>query len=214
MTHVSPRARHHGGRGGGKRRSSRGALWLAELPLQGKDYPQNEGFGVVRGLDRRQLLLLRWWREQSPGQDSHMAQLTLSQLADMSFDEMKVEMERSWLMSTAPRLESREPRPAWCPTTFSRSEAVPRRNEEDDDYHALSSLDENIVKRGLSAKAKRALRTHIACRRFEDPITRDVLPPGSPVVVLPCGHEFARAGIMTWFERNRTCPVCRLEIEA
>lgn len=143
-----------------------------------------------------------------------MAQLTLSQLADMSFDEMKFEVDRSWAISTAPRLEPPDHRPLWSPTAFRRSGVPARRNQEDDDYDMLSSLDANNVKRGLSARAKRALPTRILNRRFEDPITKDVLPTGSPVVVLPCRHEFGRAGIMTWFERNRTCPVCRREVEA
>ena len=86
-------------------------------------------------------------------------------------------------------------------------------DDGDGDYEALSRLDDENYKRGLSAAAKAALVERPLESPLEDPITKDVLPAGAPAVELVCGHAFARDTLMQWFESSRICPVCRLEIE-
>ena len=83
------------------------------------------------------------------------------------------------------------------------------------DYEELLRLDEDNVKRGLSANAIRRLRRrNISSReKIEDPITKCVVPAGTNVFDLPCGHCFEKPTLLTWFERHRTCPVCRHELE-
>ena len=86
-------------------------------------------------------------------------------------------------------------------------------DDGDGDYEALSRLDDENYKRGLSDAAKAALVERPLDAPLEDPITKDVLPAGAPAVELVCGHAFARDTLMQWFESSRICPVCRLEIE-
>ncbi|KAJ1451225.1 hypothetical protein M885DRAFT_530107 [Pelagophyceae sp. CCMP2097] len=82
-------------------------------------------------------------------------------------------------------------------------------------YEELQALDDDNFRRGLSDAAKAALKERPVgeTEACEDPITKDVLTPGTQVVDLPCGHVFAKPTLYQWFEQNRTCPVCRLELE-
>lgn len=68
--------------------------------------------------------------------------------------------------------------------------------------------------RGLSAEAiARLPRRTVLRERLEDPITKELVRPGTSVFDLPCGHAFEKPPVLKWFERHRTCPVCRYEIE-
>lgn len=84
------------------------------------------------------------------------------------------------------------------------------------DYEELLRLDEDNIKRGLSAAAIQKLRRRSVTSRekLEDPITKEVIKPGTNVFHLPCGHCFEKPTVLKWFEKHRTCPVCRHEIEA
>lgn len=83
------------------------------------------------------------------------------------------------------------------------------------DYEELLRLDEYNFMRGLSPEAiARLPRRCVGSReKLEDPITKEIVKPGTSVFDLPCAHSFEKAPVLKWFERHRTCPVCRYEIE-
>lgn len=119
-------------------------------------------------------------------------------------------------------LPSGDAEPKWCScgrgfcsARALASHATATGHPAEDDYEALSRLDENVVQRGLSTSALKRLaeRRTIAQTNDEDPITKEPWVIGAVVVPLPCGHVFEETMLWPWFDEHRTCPVCRLELE-
>ena len=154
----------------------------------------------------------------------------LSSMAAMSFDEMRSTMDADRIDAGVPALEGGLPAPFRAmldgggdrrpshPRPDPRSSSVHRAEFRGagDDYEDLLRLDEDVVKRGLSLGAIRALprRTVRDGECVEDPVARCPCKPGTVVYDLPCGHVLAKASALGWFKDHRTCPVCRREIEA
>lgn len=51
----------------------------------------------------------------------------------------------------------------------------------------------------------------IICREEMQPQPETQLAPGT-IKRLPCGHIFHAACLRTWFQRQQTCPTCRLNV--
>ena len=87
-----------------------------------------------------------------------------------------------------------------------------------DEYQALQLLDENVVKRGVSERKLRSLPEQPVPRRCVGKEKCDVCQmeyeSRDQTITLPCRHLFHAACIKQWFKENRTCPVCRYEVEA
>ena len=78
-------------------------------------------------------------------------------------------------------------------------------------YEELLALDENNVKRGIPASQRN--RVMRACNASgECPVCREAMTTASETVELTCKHRFHKACIEPWFQENRTCPVCRVEL--
>jgi len=96
----------------------------------------------------------------------------------------------------------------------------PRDYDDDDDddigmsHEDMLALDDDNYRRGLSDQAIAALprRRLLPTDDVEDPITKEKLT-GPDVIALACGHVFDETMLLKWFETNRTCPVCRCELE-
>merc|ERR1711970_1626554 len=43
-------------------------------------------------------------------------------------------------------------------------------------------------------------------------ICREEMVPGPSAKKLPCGHIFHAACLRSWFQRQQTCPTCRLDV--
>ena len=52
-----------------------------------------------------------------------------------------------------------------------------------------------------------------ATEAFEDPISQNIVPVGTEIIVLPCGHSFACDGILHWLKQSPHCPVCRYHVQ-
>ena len=84
------------------------------------------------------------------------------------------------------------------------------------DYEELLRLDEGIKRRGLSKRALCQLRRFTAHQKHsgkECAASKETIHVGDTMVCLPCRHSFLERGVRGWFRENRTCPVCRCEIE-
>mmetsp|Transcript_40780 Transcript_40780/g.68327 ORF Transcript_40780/g.68327 Transcript_40780/m.68327 type:complete len:217 (-) Transcript_40780:325-975(-) len=91
-----------------------------------------------------------------------------------------------------------------------------------DSYEELVALDENNVRRGVSESVIRRLprtkmgrTTNQACTdiAMDCRVCMDKFAAGSNAMKLPCGHVFHEDCIRPWFSENRTCPVCRHEVQ-
>lgn len=95
-----------------------------------------------------------------------------------------------------------------------------RRARDDgfDEYQALQMLDEDVVKRGVSDRKLRSLDVRPVTRHKAGDdkcnICQFEYRDGEKVMHLPCKHQFHPDCIKGWFKENRTCPVCRYEVEA
>eukprot|EP00802_Teleaulax_amphioxeia_P019278 Tamp_19505.p1 GENE.Tamp_19505~~Tamp_19505.p1 ORF type:complete len:187 (+),score=40.15 Tamp_19505:65-562(+) len=87
-----------------------------------------------------------------------------------------------------------------------------------DEYQALQMLDEDVVKRGVSDRRMRSFREAPVPRQCVGKDKCDVCQfeyaASDRVIHLPCKHMFHSGCIKEWFKEQRTCPVCRFEVEA
>lgn len=85
------------------------------------------------------------------------------------------------------------------------------------DYEELLALDDDLPKRGVTARGRRLLN-YVAARRkdteCECQVCKDKIAMGSHLIKLPCLHVFHEGCVEKWFEDHRTCPICRKELEA
>lgn len=79
-------------------------------------------------------------------------------------------------------------------------------------------LDEDVVKRGVSDRKMRSMAEVPVRRQCVGHDKCDVCQfeysASDRVINLPCKHFFHSGCIKEWFRQNRTCPVCRFEVEA
>jgi E3 ubiquitin-protein ligase BIG BROTHER-like protein len=79
-------------------------------------------------------------------------------------------------------------------------------------------LDEDVVKRGVSERKLRSLPVRSVTRHKAGDekcnICQFEYRDGEKAMHLPCRHQFHPDCIKEWFKENRTCPVCRYEVEA
>ena len=85
-----------------------------------------------------------------------------------------------------------------------------------DDYEALLTLDDNNVSRAAapSDRARYMRRVRPKGPKKICLVCHDEYGPGGgkAVVALPCGHDYHEDCINKWFDREKTCPVCRKEL--
>jgi len=83
-------------------------------------------------------------------------------------------------------------------------------------YEELVALDENNVRRGVSESVIRRLprtKTGSADNNTDCLVCMEKFTAGGSAVKLPCNHKFHEDCIKPWFAGNRTCPVCRYEVQ-
>jgi len=95
--------------------------------------------------------------------------------------------------------------------------SVGRSNDSDiGTYEQLLQLDENNVSRAAPASVRARHMRRVTPKNGKDMclvcheeygVSRE-----KRVVALPCGHEFHGDCINQWFDREKTCPVCRKEL--
>jgi len=87
-----------------------------------------------------------------------------------------------------------------------------------DEYQAMQLLDEDVVKRGVSERRLRQLRVRPVDRKLKNRerchVCQCEYESADQVMELPCRHVFHPDCIKGWFKENRTCPICRHEVEA
>eukprot|EP00743_Colponemidia_sp_Colp-15_P008110 GILK01008791.1.p1 GENE.GILK01008791.1~~GILK01008791.1.p1 ORF type:complete len:223 (-),score=7.04 GILK01008791.1:194-862(-) len=87
---------------------------------------------------------------------------------------------------------------------------------QQDSYEGLLALDDTVKKRGVSKRKLTSLASRVARRADvskECLVCQDKYVTGAAILQLPCKHEYHKQCISQWFESNRTCPVCRHEVE-
>jgi len=97
-----------------------------------------------------------------------------------------------------------------------RSRTAARPSTPQYSYEELLALDDDVVRRGISDRVMNQLpRTRISSQstKTDCRICMEAFSPASTVIRLPCKHAFHEDCVKPWFGENRTCPVCRYEIE-
>lgn len=80
------------------------------------------------------------------------------------------------------------------------------------DYDDLLSLDQDVLRRGVSPDTISKLPVRDAGWRDQTTkcqICMEVLTGKSKVITLPCNHEFCGSCIRHWLKNHITCPLCR-----
>jgi hypothetical protein len=107
--------------------------------------------------------------------------------------------------------------------TYNRNQSISNINFEDPNlgYEDLLRLDDKIThplsKLCLSMLNEETI-TSIQISKLEDEYRKCLIcfedfENGQKIVRLPCLHIFHTHDIFKWFETNKTCPVCRCELE-
>ena len=82
----------------------------------------------------------------------------------------------------------------------------------------LQLLDEGVTKRGVSERRLRGFPIKAVDRRAvgreKCHVCQMEYASSDLVMQLPCQHCYHPDCINGWFKQNRTCPVCRFEVEA
>jgi Ring finger domain len=84
------------------------------------------------------------------------------------------------------------------------------------DYQQLLALDDNNSKRGVSRRVLDKLMQRYpktAEASLECGICKDKFTRHTKLMCLPCSHKYHMKCITQWFLTNRTCPICRFEVE-
>lgn len=94
-------------------------------------------------------------------------------------------------------------------------------NEPNLNYEELIQLDENIkhpldsfyVSMLITEKLQASTISHLSGDSKKCLICFDDFEVGHKIIRLPCFHIFHDAEIIQWFDSNKTCPICRVDIE-
>eukprot|EP00164_Ancoracysta_twista_P003639 GFYU01004877.1.p1 GENE.GFYU01004877.1~~GFYU01004877.1.p1 ORF type:complete len:196 (+),score=11.64 GFYU01004877.1:241-828(+) len=175
----------------------------------------------------------------SHGGMGSMGGMSMNDLASMSFDQMRNNMDgvhsgQSMSMNGMPRyppamlgdgnsMGSRSralPAPSMSNSRRGRhTESLPARPgtaQSEMDYEYLLSLDDDVKRRGVSSSVMRRLPVappQSSESRQTCHVCKDKIGTLGLIMKLPCGHFYHEDCVKQWFNENRTCPVCRTEVE-
>jgi hypothetical protein len=89
-------------------------------------------------------------------------------------------------------------------------------------YEELLKLDENNVKKSLNIKLidelpcetmTKSILSNLSIEDKKCSICYDDFVQGDRFIRLPCFHIFHEKEIVQWFQTNKTCPICKIDIE-